>query len=156
MKSAANLRELVGLSPWDKELVMWIGDEKALQQALGSAKFVILDLLDLFEVGNLPTDDDSTRDLLRDRLSEKLRGFQNGPANRVILVVKSIGLLARYGVGLSAFYNWFIGDFAMVILLLDVGTERIDWPEEVRCENNRLLSYFSEPGMVKAVFSTNG
>ena len=44
----------------------------------------------------------------------------------------------------------------MVVLLLDGCTEKVDWPEEVRCEGNRLLSYFSEPGMVKEVFSTSG
>jgi hypothetical protein len=56
----------------------------------------------------------------------------------------------------KAFYDWFIGDFTMTVLLLDGGTEKVDWPEEVRCEGNRLLSYFSEPGMVKEVFSTSG
>lgn len=156
MKSAAHLQALIGSRTWDKELAMWIGSEKALQQALGSAKCLILDLLDLFELGNLPADDESTRDQLRDRLSDKLRAIQRGPDNRVILVVKSIGLLARYNVGLKAFYDWFIGDFAMVVLLLDGGTEKVDWPEEVRCEGNRLLGYFSEPGMVKEVFNTSG
>lgn len=156
MKPAAQLHALIGSRTWDKELVMWVGSEKTLHQALGSAKCVVLDLLDLFDLGNLPADDESTRDQLRDRLRDKLRAIQRGPDNRVILVVKSIGLLARYNVGLTAFYDWFIGDFTMVVLLLDGGTEKVDWPEEVRCEGNRLLSYFSEPGMVKEVFSTTG
>ena len=156
MKSAANLQTLIGSRTWDKELVMWMGTEKALQQALGPGKTVILDLLDLFDLGNLPADDESTRDQLRDRLRDKLRAIQRGPDNRVILVVKSIGLLARYHIGLTAFYDWFIGDFTMVVLLLDGGTEKADWPEEVRCESNRLLGYFSEPGMVKEVFSASG
>jgi hypothetical protein len=156
MKPAAQLHTLIGSRTWDKELVMWIGSEKALQQTLGSARCLILDLLDLFDLGNLPADDEATKDQLRDRLCEKLRAIQRGPDNRVILVVKSIGLLARYNVGLKAFYDWFIGDFTMVVLLLDGGTEKVDWPEEVRCEGNRLLSYFSEPGMVKEVFSTSG
>jgi len=156
VKSAANLQTLIGSRTWDKELVMWMGTEKALHQALGPGKTVILDLLDLFDLGNLPADDESTRDQLRDRLRDKLRAIQRGPDNRVILVVKSIGLLARYNVGLKAFYDWFIGDFTMVVLLLDSGTEKVEWPEEVRCEGNRLLSYFSEPGMVKEVFGTSG
>jgi hypothetical protein len=156
MKPAAQLHTLIGSRTWDKELVMWVGSEKDLQQALGAAKYSTLDLLDLFDLGSLPVDDESTRDQLRDRLRERLRAVQRGPDNRVILVVKSIGLLARYNVGLKAFYDWFIGDFTMVVLLLDVGTEKMDWPEEVRCDGNRLLNYFSEPGMVKEVFSTNG
>lgn len=156
MKSAANLQTLIGSRTWDKELVMWMGTEKALEQTLGPAKTVTLDLLDLFDLGNLPADDESTRAQLRDRLRDKLRAIERGPDNRVILIVKSIGLLARYNVGLNGFYDWFIGDFTMVVLFLDGGTEKVDWPEEVRCEGNRLLSYFSEPGMVKEVFSTSG
>lgn len=156
MKSAAELQTLVGSRTWDKELVMWIGSEKALEQAMGSAKCVILDLLDLFDLGNLPTDGESTRDQLRDRLREKLRALQHGPGNRLVLVVKSIGLLARYNAGLKAFYDWFIGDFAMAVLLLDGGTEKMNWPEEVCCEGNRLMGYFAEPGMVKEVFGTSG
>lgn len=156
MKSASDLHTLTGSCTWDKELVMWVGSEKALQQALGFAKSLTMDLLDLFDLDNLPADDASTRDQLRDRLRDKLRAIQHGPDNRVILVVKSIGLLVRYNVGLTAFYDWFIGDFTMTVLLLDGGTEKVDWPEEVRCEYNRLLSYFLEPGMVKEVYSTSG
>jgi hypothetical protein len=147
MKSASHLLALIGSCTWDKELVMWIGSEKTLQQALGSAKTLTIDLLDLFDLDNLPSDDASTRDQLRDRLRDKLRAIQHGPDNRVILVVKSIGLLARYNVGLTVFYDWFIGDFTMAVLLLDGGTEKVDWP---------LLSYFSEPGMVKEVYRTSG
>jgi len=103
MKPAAQLHTLVGSRTWDKELVMWMGTEKDLQQALGAAKYSTLDLLDLFDLGSLPVDDESTRDQLRDRLRERLRAVQRGPDNRVILVVKSIGLLARYNVGLRLF-----------------------------------------------------
>ena len=89
-------------------------------------------------------------------LRDRLKDIQHGPDSRVILVVKSVGLLARYSVGLTVFYDWIIGSFAAVILLLEDTKERIEWPEEVRCESDRLLRYFSEPGMVKEVFSTNG
>jgi len=156
VKSAAQLQALAGSRTWDKELVMWAGSEKVLHQALGTAKSFVLDLLDLFDLENLPADDESTAEQLRDKLRLHLRSIQHGPNNRVILIVKSIGLLARYNVGLTAFYDWFIGDFTLVILLLDGGTEKVEWPEEVRCEANRLIGYFSEPGMVKEVFSTTG
>jgi hypothetical protein len=156
MKSAAHLQALVKSRSWDKEILLWAGSEKSLQQALGTEKFIILDLLDLFDPSNLPLDDDDTRDQLRDRLRSRLKEIHPGPDNRVILVVKSIGLLARYSVGLTMFYDWFVGSFTLVILLLEGGEETTDWPEEVRCESSRLVKYFSEPGMVKEVFSTNG
>ena len=156
MRPEAHLQALIGSRTWDKELLMWIGSENALQDALGSANCVTLDLLDLFDPADLPSDDEATRAQLRDGLRQELRAIQHGPGDRVVLVVKSIGLLARYNVGLQAFYNWFIGDFAMVVLLLEGGTETVAWPEEVRCEGDRLLSYFSEPGMVKRVLNTSG
>jgi hypothetical protein len=156
VRSAAHLQALAGSRTWDKELVMWVGSEKDLYQALGAAKFITLDLLDLFDPENLPADDEATGQQLRDQLPRRLKSIPRGPGDRVVLVVKSIGLLACYNVGLKAFYDWFIGDFAMVVLLLDGGIETMDWPEEVRCEGNRILGYFSEPGMVKEVFSTGG
>ena len=156
MRPAAHLQALIGSHTWDKELLMWIGSENALQDALGSANCVTLDLLDLFDPADLPSDDEATRAQLRDGLRQELRAIQHGPGDRVVLVVKSIGLLARYNVGLQAFYNWFIGDFAMVLLLLEGGTGTAAWPEEVRCEGDRVLTYFSEPGMVKRVFNTSG
>jgi hypothetical protein len=113
-------------------------------------------LLDLFDPSNLPPDEDATKDQLRDRLRTRLKEIHPGPDNRVILIVKSIGLLARYGAGLTMFYDWFAGSFTLVILLLEAGQETTEWPEEVRCESNRLLKYFSEPGMAKEVFTTNG
>lgn len=154
MKSAAQLQVLLASRSWDKEVVLWAGGEKALQETIGATKHVVLDLLDLFDPESLPADDEETRDQLRDSLRTKLKAIQRGPRNRVVLVVKSIGLLARYDVGLKTFYDWFVGDFTLVILLLDLGVEKLEWPEEVVCEPNRLLGYFSEPGMVKEVFST--
>jgi hypothetical protein len=156
MKTATHLQALVKSRSWDKEVLLWAGNEKSLQQALGTDKFIVLDLLDLFDPSKLPLDEDATRDQLRDRLRTRLREFHPGPDNRVILVVKSIGLLPRYSVGLTMFYDWFVSSFTLVILLLEGGQETTEWPEEVRCESNRLLKYFSEPGMVKEVFNTNG
>lgn len=156
MIPAAPLQALAGSRTWDKELVMWVGSEKDLYEALGAAKSLTFDLLDLFDPENLPPDEEATGQLLRDKLPQHLRAIPRGPNDRVILIVKSIGLLARYNVGLKAFYDWFIGDFTMVILLLEGGIETVAWPEEVRCEENRVLSYFSEPGMVKRVFNTSG
>jgi hypothetical protein len=156
MKSAAHLQSLVGQRAWDKELLLWVGTEKSLLQSLGSAKYKTFDLLDLFDLENLPVDDEETREQLRDTLRDRLKDIPRGPDARTILVVKSIGLLARYNVGLKAFYDWFIGSFTMVILLLDGGMEKLEWPEEIRCESNKLLGYFMEPGMVKEVFSTTG
>ncbi len=152
MKREADLKALVKQRTWDKEVLMWLGSEKSLIGALGSAKHVVLDLLDLFQPDNLPPDDDATKDAIHDQLRHRLRAMPKGPDNRTILVVKSIGLLARYKVGLKDFYDWFVGSHTLVALLLEGSTEKTDWPDEVRCDTKRLLDYFNEPGMVKEVY----
>ncbi|HOC57134.1 MAG TPA: hypothetical protein PKI20_16065 [Verrucomicrobiota bacterium] len=152
MKGEADLKALVKQRTWDKEVLVWLGTEKSLIGALGSAKHVVLDLLDLFQPDSLPPDDDTTKDAIHGQLCQRLRAIPKGPDNRTVLVVKSIGLLARYKVGLKDFYDWFVGSHTVVALLLEGTVEKTDWPDEVKCDTKRLLDYFNEPGMVKEVY----
>ncbi len=153
MKGVADLKALVKQRTWDKEVILWLGPEKPLTSALGSTKHVVLDLLDLFQPDNLPPDDDSTKEALCEQLRQRLRSIPKAPT---VLVVKSIGLLARYRVGLKEFYDWFVGSHTILILLLEAAPEKIDWPDEVRCDPKRLLGYFEEAGMVKEIYSAKG
>ena len=118
MKAPSQLALLVHQRTWDKEVVLWVGPESALRQAIGGVPQANLDLLDLFDEDKLPMDADETRQQLAASLAAKLQAYATGPSNRLVLVVKSIGLLARYGVGLREFYEWFCGDRSMVVLLL--------------------------------------
>lgn len=132
MKGGNEFRALLKHRTWDKEVLLWLGPDKSLLEALASTKHVTLDLLDLFDVNKLPIDDDETKDELRDRLRQRLKDISKGPDNRTVLVVKSVGLLARYNVGLKEFYDWFIGSYTLVVLLLEGVVEQTDWPDEVR------------------------
>jgi len=123
---------------------------------LGQTRHNVLDLLDLFDEGNLPMDDAETREHLATAIRERLQGMSTGPTSRTVLVVKSIGLLARYNVGTREFYEWFCGDFSMVVLVINSLPENGGWPEEVICDADRLLGYFEEPHVVKHVFGANG
>ncbi len=153
MKGGNELRALLNHRTWDKEVLLWHGSEKSLLEALASTKHVTLNLLDLFDVNKLPIDDDETKDELRERLRQRLRAIPKGPGNRTVLVVKSIGLLTRYNVGLKEFYDWFIGSYTLVVLLLEGVVEGTEWPDEVRYEAKRLYDYFAEPGMVKEIYA---
>jgi len=135
---------------------LWVGTEAGLLDALKHVKSMTLDLLDLFDETNLPMDDEETRSQLTQELRAKLKAIPTGPDNRIALIVKSVGLLARYNVGTSEFYKWFCGDFAMVVLLLDGVPEQTEWPDEIACDGNRLLNYFREPDVVKHVFAGKG
>lgn len=156
MKPVSYLQTLLKQRTWDKEVLLWIGPEKELLHTLGPARTEIVDVLDLFDVRNLPIDEEETRQHLRDGLRARLKQIPKGPDPRTVLIVKSIGLLARYDAGLKEFYDWFISSFTMVILLLDGMLGQTEWPEDVRCEESRLIGYFSEPGMVKEVVNATG
>jgi hypothetical protein len=156
VKGLAAFKTLLQQRTWDKEVLLWFGPEKPLLDALGTTTYVELDLLDLFQPESLPIDEAATTDELRDSLRERLRTIPKGPQNRTVLIVTSIGLLARYEAGLSEFYNWFVGSYAIVVLLMENEPDKSDWPDEVRCEAKRLVRYFTEPGMVKDVYHTKG
>jgi hypothetical protein len=40
----------------------------------------------------------------------------------------------------------------MVVLALEPVSESTAWPEDVNCDENRLLKYFTDPGVVKEAF----
>jgi len=156
LKGITDLRILLKQRTWDKELVLWLGSEKSLLDAFGLIKCVSLDLLDLFELDSLPADDDETHNVLRERLRTRLKAIPKGHDNRTVLVVKSIGLLARYRIGLKEFYDWFVGSHTVVVLVLDGMPAKTNWPEEVHCDAKQLLNYFAEAGMVKDIYAVNG
>jgi len=156
MKTAADLAALLRQKTWDKDVVLWVGSEPALLHTLGQSAYAVLDLLDLFDEGCLPMDYEETQVHLRRSLRHRLQSLQASSERRTVLIVKSIGLLARYHTGVREFYEWFCGDFTMVVLLLDGLLEERLWPEEVTCDTDRLLKYFDTPGVVKQVFGEKG
>ena len=156
MKSSQDLTALVQQRTWDKDLVLWVGSEDSLQKALSKARVEVLDLLDLFDPDHLPMDEEETRDQMLHALRQKLQAIQVGPAYRTVLVVKSIGLLARYDAGVREFYEWFCSDFGMVVLGLDGVIEDLKLPDEVICQSDRLIKYFTESERVKEVYGEKG
>jgi hypothetical protein len=156
LKDTSELQALLKQRTWDKEVLLWLGSEKSLIEALGQTNYTTLDLLDLFDPDCLPADDEATRDALIAGLRQRLRATPKGPDHRTVLVVKSIGLLARYKTGLKEFYDWFVGSHTVVALLLEGLPDTSKFPTEVRCDNNRLFSYFSEPGMLKSIYAAKG
>jgi hypothetical protein len=156
MKTVGELGALLRQHTWDKDVVLWVGRDAVLVETLGQTRWLILDLLDLFDENNLPMHDDETQIHLASALRARLKAMPTGPADRSVLLVKSIGLLARYNVGTREFYEWFCGDFSMVVLVIDCLMENPVWPEEVICDTDRLLGYFEEPHVVKSVFGAKG
>jgi hypothetical protein len=156
VKTVADLALLLRQKTWDKDLVLWVGSETRLREALGDAPVLKLELLDLFDPDRLPMDDEETRSELQLSLRKQLRSYATGPANRSVLLVRSVSLLARYRVGVQDFYDWFCSDFAMAVLVLNaLPAEPIEM-DQVVCMPERLVHYFRTPEVVKEVYGEVG
>lgn len=152
MPATDELSQLVSQRTWDKELNLWIGPEQQLRALLEDVTLETLDLLDLI-VGDVPADDDEIRSHLARAIRQHVKSIPRGRGQRMVLIVLSAGLLARYGVGVREFYDWFCDDFSMVFLVVEGRCPEIDWPEEVECRPNQLIEYFSEAsGFIKRQF----
>jgi hypothetical protein len=172
MQTIDELAQLVQQRTWDKELVVWFGPESKLLPALTGVQVETLDLLDLFttwaglsETGmrasemlahvgpaSQLTDDDDIRQYLTRSLCKWLQSLDRRGGKRTALLVRSAALLARYRVGVRDFYEWFCDDFSMVILLVERPAAEEQWPEEVECNPNRMVEYFSENDTTKRQF----
>jgi hypothetical protein len=149
MTETDELSQLLSQRTWDKELNLWVGPEKQLRARLEGVRLETLDLLDLI-VDDVTADDDDLRRQLAKAIRQHLRSIPRERGERVVLIVRSAGLLARFGVGVREFYDWFCDDFSMVFLLIEGRCTDVDWPEEVECHPNQLIDYFSETsGLIK-------
>jgi hypothetical protein len=151
-----DLKNLLQQKTWDKEVVLWLGSERTLRDTLSNHSVQVMDLLDLFDSNSLPADDDDTRVQLTAALRRHLQELNATARSKIVLIVRSGGLLARYNLGLREFYDWFCGDFGMVIITLDHSADDLTWPETVVFEKDRLYNYFTEPGMCSRVFTHKG
>ena len=157
MKNAQEMQRLLRQRTWDKDVVLWLGSEGALRELVDhQIKVKELDLLDLFDENNLPGDDETIRTTLVQALRAKLRGLQPAVGERAVLLVRSTALLARYDVGTQEFYNWFVGDAAMVVLVMDGMPCSSDWARSSECNPEKLQGYFREPDLIKQVFAAKG
>jgi len=147
VNAVAELGAILKQRTWDKEVILWSGSDADLQEATNGAKTVEVDLLDVFDENRLPADDDEARRELATGLRTRLQALDCGPGRRLVLIVRSCGLLARYGLGLKPFYDWFCGDYGLVLIPLAGGEAALAWPEGVTLERDRLSGYFTGPGM---------
>jgi hypothetical protein len=147
-----DLAQLVRQRTWDKELNVWVGSEHQLLSVLDGVQTEILDLLDLFDPNQVPIEDDDVRQHLSRALRQKLKTIPRPSGRRMVLIVRSAGLLARYNVGVSEFYNWFCDDFSMVFLLIEGRCAESHWPPEVDCHPDRLIDFFGVATQIKRQF----
>jgi hypothetical protein len=152
MLETTAISNLVCQRTWDKELNLWVGPERLLRAQLDGLRVEALDLLDLIEA-DVSDDEDDVRLHLRRAIRQHLNSIPRERGQHVVLIVLSAGLLARFGVGVREFYEWFCDDFSMVFLVIEGRCTDVEWPDEVECHPNQLIDYFSETsGMIKRQF----
>jgi hypothetical protein len=144
----AALQNLVQRPDWGKNVVVWIGDHAALDPVLQGTAQVHVDLLDLLPKDDaLPSARDDRADLLQQALKQRLRELRPAGNDRVVLRVRNGALLARYGVGLRPFYDWFAGSQTMTVLEID-RIKPTGLPDTVaetlRVDADRLANYFRD------------
>lgn len=81
---------------------------------------------------------------LENRLSQLYSEVQKRGGQQ-ILVVLSANLLARYGIGLTVFYNYYIGDRTMVIFVVPKPKDlnSLTFPEYIEYDANETLKYLT-------------
>jgi len=79
---------------------------------------------------------------LENKLSQLYSEVQN-EGEQQILVVLSVNLLARYGIGLTVFYSYYIGDRTMVVFVVPKPEvwNSLTFPEYVKYDPNETLKY---------------
>lgn len=156
MKALAELEKLLRQKTWDKEIVLWLGPDTALKDALSKYTAHELDMLDLLDPNNLPSDDNDTRERMISTLRHRLQELNTTAGKKIVLVLRSAALLARYNLGLKEFYDWFCSDFGMVVVPLAHSADETAWPEAVVFDKDRLYNYFTGTGMCSRVLTDKG
>jgi hypothetical protein len=144
--SLQDFKAILELPSWSKDVVVWAGSRNTLDQMLEGMNKLEIDLLDLFPDNEvLPVGQEDRAELLDRKLDKHLQTLKPKGTARVVLRVRNAALLARYGVGLQRFYDWFAGSRSLTVL--EVGQLRpIALPSHcagiIEFDSNRLVAYF--------------
>lgn len=158
MKSPNDLRKLLAQKTWDKDVALWVGPLQPVRDVIADAGQPLtlseLDLLDLLPEQSLPDSEEDIASALKTALRADLQKRRSAAPERRVLIVKSAALLTRYSVGLKEFFDWFVGDHALVVLALDgipFGLKPL--PPEIELRPDWLLQTLHRPDLAKNVFS---
>jgi hypothetical protein len=144
--NSKGFQSLLERPTWSKDVVVWVGSRDALSSALENKSHLEIDLLDLFpEDEALPTSREVRAELLREKLDRKLQEIKLSASERLVLRVANAALLARYGVGLQSFYDWFGGSQTLAVLEINrIKTMQLpaDTADAVSFDPDWLVEYF--------------
>jgi hypothetical protein len=130
-----DLADLASRTNWNKHLVIWVGRRAMLDEILANTLHTAFDVLDLFdEDESLPSDELDRREEVERRLEARLREHRPSSSKRMILRVENAAILARWGISLQAFFDYFIGSHTMAILCLEGAMPTAKWSPHLQQE----------------------
>jgi DNA-binding protein Fis len=101
-----------------KRVIVWIGDKEELY------KHIPKEMTEELIVSRLPVDqadlqnEKKLQKALRSKLNQALQNYHSQISGQRILIVSDAELLARYQISLQPFYDYFVGDRTMTILIV--------------------------------------
>ena len=126
--NADDLKELASRPAWSKEVIVWVGREQGLDTTIAGQPQTTFDVLELLDEDEpLPSEAEERRALLEKRLEKRLLELRPAGPGRLILRVRNAALLARYGISLQDFFDYFGSSQTMVILCVDGATPSAKW-----------------------------
>jgi hypothetical protein len=144
------LRELESGPIPGKHVYIWNGDRDSLLRIMERS---LAEELDLSSAINVDVDENQSNGLAFSRAIEKalekklyeLYSEATQRGKQQMLIVTSPSILARYQIGLTAFYNYYIGDRTKVILVVPKSQALVGLglPDYVRYQPEETMKYLS-------------
>jgi hypothetical protein len=131
-----------------KHVYVWNGDKDSLLRIIGENRTEEIDLCKDIEIGAATNEvnESAIRRQIEKTLESKLFELYSGVQKRgkqQILIVLSSSILARYRIGLTVFYNYYLGDHTMVVFVVPVPKvlNDLNLPEYIRYYPDETLKY---------------
>lgn len=128
-----------------KHVYVWNGDEDVLLEIVGKGLACEFDLAADIQVDESYDQSETGFSRRIERSLEKklfeLYSEINDQEKQQILIVSSSSILARYKMGLTVFYDYYLGDRTMVVFVVPKPQVLASFPDYVRYDPDETLKY---------------
>lgn len=131
-----------------KHVFVWNDEKAQFFELVGKDLIMELDVAAATQFTESEVDEMSIRRKIEKTLQAKLSSLYEQVCKedkQQLLVVTSASILARYGVGLTAFYDFYLGDRTMVVFIVPKpkNMDFLIFPEYVRYDPEGTLKYLA-------------
>ena len=126
-----------------RKFYIYQGSRESIKKMLPSEMVKEIDLLQLLPNSNFP-DDNSIQRAVKSALKDNLQQSIKLLTGRQILLIISAWILVRYRVPPSIFYQYYLSDKTMVIVVIERTDFHENIPAYVTLNNNIVLNFFRD------------